>query len=155
LRLSCAPAPLVGFTIDQLCYGHRVPRNGSETELSPDGIKSALQELHASHEEIEALGEYHRSAAGQFQRFTYSYLEAFVGRFSVARKEGMETKDAISAAKIAAANARATAEAASLGLSAPPSDARLAALGLQAAASEAKARNKRVKPPPVGRRKRA
>jgi transcriptional regulator with XRE-family HTH domain len=121
---------LVGFTLDELVYGHHPPHaRRMEPELTKDAIKSLLQELRADADAIEALGEYERSGAGQYQTYTRSFVAAFVERYGLARREGMDRKLAVDAAKVAAANAKANAEAVALRLKAPPSDASLAVLG--------------------------
>lgn len=122
-------AKLTGFSMDDLCYGHRRPHGQrSELELSRDGVKALLHELRASVEAIEALGEHERSAAGTYQRFTRSYVAAFVERFGLARREGLSVQEAIVQAKTTAANARANAEAIAARLK-PTSAQALAELG--------------------------
>lgn len=117
------------YTLDQLAFGHAPPSaKRVEPELDREAIKRLLGELRATNEQIEALGEYERSAAGQFQRYTRTYVAAFVEAFAAAREHGQSTKQAIASAKEAAANARANAEAIALNLRAV-SEAELAKLG--------------------------
>ncbi len=121
---------LLGWSMDELCYGRSAPRSGrTEPELSRDAIKALLAELRVTSEQIEALGEYERSPAGQYQRFTRSYVAAFVERYALARAEGLDQQASIAAAKVTAANARANAEAIALGMAPPASALQLEALG--------------------------
>lgn len=121
---------LIGvFTLDELVYGRNPPRlNRTEAELSTDAIKALLHEMKASVDAIEALGQHVESPAGKFQRYTRSYVVAFMDRYQLARDEGLDRAAAIDAAKQTAANARANAEAVAARLK-PVSAAQLAALG--------------------------
>lgn len=119
--LSAARA--LGYTMDELCYGHHPPAGARvEPELSRDEIKLLLVELGASLEQTEALGEHQMSAAGCFQRFTRTYVSTFLAVYASTRADGREHAAAIIAAKQEAARARAQVEAATRGLAQPPPD---------------------------------
>lgn len=146
---------LLGYSSDELYYGYHKPHlQRSESELSRDAIKALLHEERVAPEQVEALGEHERSPAGTYQRFTRTYVLTFCERHAVAVREGMTPQAAIDAAKVAAANARASAEANALRLSMPPSDDELAALG-RSLEKEARPRKRKRTPAVVQKRKRA
>jgi len=99
------------YTLDDLAYGYAQRSRRDEPELPPEAIKLLLSELRATSDQIEALGEYAQSPAGKFQRFTRTFVAAFVDRYGLAIKEGMTRTAAIDAAKKTAHNARANMQA--------------------------------------------
>lgn len=131
-------AQTLGYTMDQLCYGHHPPAH-VERELSDDAIKQLLAELGASDEQVEALGQLAQSPAGRFQRLTRTYVATFVAVYASAISAGSEHEAAIVEAKQEAARQRASVEAASRGLAKPPpTDGTLRAAGKRSRARAAK-----------------
>jgi len=121
---------LVQYSMDELCFGHHPPKlRRAEGELSRDAIKLLLVELGASSAEIEALGEHEQSPAGRFQRFTRTYVGAFVGAYRAAVKAGCTHKQALDGAKAEAAKARASVDAVGRGIGAPVTTQELREMG--------------------------
>lgn len=124
-------AATLGYTMDQLCYGHHPPpRKHLEPELSRDEIKLLLVELGATLEQTDALGAHELSAAGRFQRFTRTYVATYIAVYASALSDGRDPAAASDLAKQQAAQARAQVEAAARGLTkTAPSDETLRAAG--------------------------
>jgi hypothetical protein len=123
------------FTLDELAFGHNPPQQQRiEKELGRDAIKLLLRELTAGIDPataldwMEALGEYERSAAGQYTMFTRSYICAFIDTYASARADGEPRKRAVELAKTIAINARATVEAVAMRLL-PVSEEQLRQMG--------------------------
>jgi DNA-binding XRE family transcriptional regulator len=123
---------LVGYTMDQLVYGHagRPAARTVEPDLSREGIKALLDELGASSSQRAAVGEHVASPAGMFQPFTRSYVTTFIQAYTGATERGVKHEAALAQAMVAATNARAVTGAVALGAK-PLTGARLAELGAE------------------------
>lgn len=109
-------AELVGFSTDELIYGHRAKGTlRLEPELSRDAIKELLTELDATGEQRVAFGEHAAGPAGSFQRFTRTYCSTFVSAYAAAIEGGTKHAAAIEHAMVEATRARATADAVARG----------------------------------------
>jgi hypothetical protein len=143
------------FTLEELAYGRNVPRHtaGVESVLTEDAIRALLFEVAAGPDAVAAFGMHFGSDAGKFVRWTRSYITAFVERYALARREGLDTDAAIDAAKTTAGNAQANVAALAAGVK-PHSTAQAEALGRRVKEA-AKNATERTQIQPVKKRKRA
>lgn len=127
---------LIGrFSLDELAYGRNLPQmRRSEGELSTEAIKLLLLQLRCDTDTIEALGQHTESPSGKYQRYTRTYVVAFVDRYALARADGLTRPASIDLAKAAAANAQANSEAIAQRLK-PISAAELQAVGKEVKAA--------------------
>lgn len=134
LKTLILASQLLGFSLDELVFGHARPTGLAEVELTRDGVKALLLKLGAETDVIEALGAYVHSAAGHFQTFTPAWVEAFNQDYRAAvDHEALTPEQALERAKGAAAKARALAATTAAGrIVAPIEAAELPALGRQA-----------------------
>lgn len=100
---------LVGFTMDELAHGPTAmrPGQGPEASLNQDAIRTLLLAVHASSEQIVALGEHQESAVGRLQPMTRSYVLAFIETYAARVADGKTPATAQKLAFAAAVNARA------------------------------------------------
>lgn len=134
LQTLIVASQLLGFSLDELVFGHTRPTGLAEVELTREGLKALLLKLGAETDVIEALGAYVHSAAGHFQTFTPAWVEAFNQDYRAAiDEEGLRPELALERAKGRAAKARALAATTAAGrIVAPIAPAELAAMGRQA-----------------------
>lgn len=113
LPTAARMSELVGYTLDELLYGHggSVARRAAERSLTDAEIMGLLDELKAGDELCRAWGEYRSSPAGVAQRATRTYVTSFLQAYDSARAAKQSAKDARLVAMRAAANARAAADA--------------------------------------------
>lgn len=129
LQLFQRAAELVGFSLDQLAYGHARPeRRTTEPGLSQSAITSLLDELGASDAQRAALGEHVTSPAGMYKKLTRTYVATFIASYAEAVTRGQQPTAAIATAVADATNARASADAIALGAR-PLSPERIEAIG--------------------------
>lgn len=115
---------LVGFSMDELCFGRRAPAasvpvtavgplRGSAPRPRPEAlteadIRALFDELNVDPATRAAFGEHAASAAGRYQTFTASYIEAWCSAYAYDAHDEQ-------AALQAGVNARAVSEAAAAG----------------------------------------
>jgi transcriptional regulator with XRE-family HTH domain len=117
LETFARAAKLVEFTLDELMYGpSRAKASRLEVELARDAIKELLVELDATDTQRVALGEHEMSPAGRYQRFTRTYITAFVAAYDAHTQEGRKHDDAIARAMVEATRERALADAVARGI---------------------------------------
>lgn len=112
-------AELVGYTIDELMYGHggmHAKRGVGEPALTTDGVRVLLDQIRATPEQAEALAEHRQSTRGTYARFTATYVRTFVHAFAFGRQHGLNPVDARIRAAESAENAQAAADAHSRGV---------------------------------------
>jgi len=130
LQTLILSSQLLGFSLDDLVFGHARPVGAAEVELTRDGVKAVLVKIGADTDVIEMLGDYVHSSAGHFQTFTRSWVEAFNQDYRAAIADGLTPERAFERAKGAAAKARALAATAAAGrIVAPVTAAELATMG--------------------------
>lgn len=125
---------IVGFTMDELCFGRRAltsapaaPPAASEQPLTEAQIRQLFDAQRIDTATRAAFGEHAASAAGRYQTFTATYVEAWCAAYAYARNE----QQALSAA----VNARAVSEAAAAGVAPVSAEQLSAALRRSAAKS--------------------
>lgn len=109
LNALAAAAQLVGYSLDQLYYGHAGRVNGHATRsaaLNADGIVTALNELGADDVQREALAEYKLSRAGMYASVTREFVEVFIATFTACTRRGMSRANALIEAASNGRNAR-------------------------------------------------
>ena len=128
LHTLARAAQLVGYSMDELYYGHRRPMmKRIEDNLTGDQIIALLGELRADDDAASALGEYRVSPAGMFTKITRVYVEKFVeGYTAIAART--TRREAIAIAAQAGRDARVLAEAMARGVK-PVSRERLEQVG--------------------------
>jgi hypothetical protein len=113
LGTAARMSELLGYTLDQLIYGHAgsAGRRAAELSLNEREILGVLDGIKADDELCQAWGEFRLSPAGVAQRVTYTYVTSWLQAYASARIAGRDTKSARLVALQAAANARATSDA--------------------------------------------
>jgi transcriptional regulator with XRE-family HTH domain len=117
---------IVGYTLDELCYGKdgsAVLREREIRSLDADGLRRLLDDLQATGDQCAALGELRATPAGSQQRYTPVFVREFFATFSawmqskqLAGLDGaMRRQQAIAYGLAAAVNAAAKAEAIAAG----------------------------------------
>lgn len=72
-------AQLVGYTLDELFYGHQRPTvKRIEDNLTVDAIIALLDELGATSDQALALARWRQSPAGMYAKITRSYVTKFL-----------------------------------------------------------------------------
>lgn len=99
-------ARVLGYTTDELCFGHQPPV-GREPVLDASGIMKALAECNASAAARAAFAEHLTTTAARYQEVTRSYVHAWVGGWAAHAGSASPEDEAL----IAAVNARARAKA--------------------------------------------
>lgn len=124
LGYLCQASTLVGYTLDELVFGHAAKSRPTHQEaaLSQDAIRALLLAINASTEQITALGEHQESPAGRLQPMTRTYVVSFVSTYAAAVDSGRKHEQAIKAAMVEAVNARAAVAAVSSGRTPLPVD---------------------------------
>jgi transcriptional regulator with XRE-family HTH domain len=89
-------AKLLQVPIEKLLYGHEglAGPDGREPQLTEDGIRAVLSEVHATPAQRAALGEFRQSPAGLYQEWTRSFVLGFLGRYNSARAAGATAAEA-------------------------------------------------------------
>ncbi len=119
-------AEIVGYTLDELCFGKEgsaVLREREVRSLDADGLRLLLDDLQATGDQCAALGELRASPAGSTQRYTPVFVRAFLETFTAwvqdKRLAGLDPavrrQQAIAYGLGAAVNAQARAEAIAAG----------------------------------------
>lgn len=143
-------SPLVGFTMDELCFGRVQPAAAADKRdfAASAAVETQVTELRStrvvevlSEADIRALfdaqrvdpgtraafGEHAASPAGRYQSFTAAYVEAWCSAYAYSRDELQALQ--------AAANARAVTEAVTAGVPSVTPEALRAALAKRGGAS--------------------
>lgn len=117
IKVLMDASALVGFTLDQLCFGRERPDAGTrEVALrEPADWFALLEQMDASYDARAALGEHLNSPAGRLQRSTRTYLVTFVRTFEALREKRVSVEEASTRAAIEADRARAAADAIATG----------------------------------------
>jgi DNA-binding XRE family transcriptional regulator len=111
LAMLMKMAKLVGYSLDELVFGRDVPPRLSGAELSDAQVRALLLDIGTGTEAADALGQHVASPSGRFMPLTRAYVSAFALAFEAARAEELDPRASIDAAKRAAINAQANAEA--------------------------------------------
>lgn len=111
-------ARLVGYTADELLFGHggMASVNASESALSAEGVRTLLDQMRATGTQAAALAEHRNTPAGMYARFTPTYVRTFITRYAEQLKRGEAHAAAMARAAADADAAQATLDAAALGL---------------------------------------
>lgn len=113
LGTAARMSELVGYTLDELIYGHAgsAARRAAELTLTERELAGVLDAVKASDELCQAWGEFRLSPAGVAQRVTRTYVMSWLQAYESARGASQSMKDARATAIRAAANARAIVDA--------------------------------------------
>ena len=85
-----AAAVHVGYTVDELLWGHggmQSHAGSGESALSVEGVRRLLDQLQATAEQRQALGEHRESARGIYASFTATYVRTFISAYAAAREK--------------------------------------------------------------------
>lgn len=112
---------VLGFTVEELCFGKQAHGPGREPVLDDAGIMEVLAECRASAAVRAAFAEHLASTAGRFQQATRSYVQGWVTGWMANARTAEPEQEAL----ISAVNSRARASAVS-DMRRLPADARSA-----------------------------